>query len=80
MEDYKKAGLSALQCLSVMVTSKSRLHAPVFSLVLASSLSQPPAKVKTSSLQELFWIKFQWTAQALRLLRPSDVEMRLFEA
>ncbi|MEQ2305189.1 hypothetical protein AMECASPLE_035122 [Ameca splendens] len=43
-------------------------------LVLASSFTLPPAKVKTSNLQESFWINFQWTAQALRLLRSQASE------
>ncbi|KAK5606117.1 hypothetical protein CRENBAI_026888, partial [Crenichthys baileyi] len=66
---YKKAGLSAIQCLSVSLCGDFLVLAPSScdSFVLASNSSQPPAKIKISSLQELFWIKFQRTAQALRL-------------
>ncbi|MED6253214.1 hypothetical protein ATANTOWER_024433 [Ataeniobius toweri] len=52
----------ALQCLSVSLCGSYE------SFVLASSSSQPQPRIKTSSLLELFWIKFQRTAQAFRLL------------
>ncbi|MEQ2249463.1 hypothetical protein ILYODFUR_029520 [Ilyodon furcidens] len=70
LEVYKKAGLSALQCLSVSLCGDFLVLGPSSceSFVLASSSSQPQPKIKTSSLQELFWIKFQRTAQAFRLL------------
>ncbi|MED6256198.1 hypothetical protein ATANTOWER_021698, partial [Ataeniobius toweri] len=73
LEVYKKAGLSALQCLSISLCGYFLVLAPssCVSFALASSFSQPPAEVKTSSLQELFWNKFQWTAQYIRQANPA---------